>query len=213
MFRLDKYKRPLSTQRAFTIVELLVTLTIVVLVTGIVMIRYSSFNSSVLLTSQAYLTAFDVREAQSLAVSVRGRSSEFREEYGLYFDMGTPNSYILFQDDDSNGENDPVRYNTSANDEAIGSPYKIDPRFTILNVCGTNNSSRTCYTDDEDTLGEVVDVAFNNVAISFQRPDFDAEFYSSAKSNIQTVEIIIGNEDNPITKKVTIHSSGQITVE
>lgn len=207
---LDKHNLLRHSNRAFTVVELLVTLSIVVLVTGIVMIRYSSFNSSVLLTSQAYLTAFDVREAQSLAVSVRGRSSEFREEYGLYFDMGSRNSYVLFQDDDANGENDPVRYSVA---EAIGSAYKVDPRFTIVNLCGTNSATRTCFTDDPDTEGEIVDIAFNNLAISFQRPDFDAQFYSSAKSNIQSIEIIIGNPGNPLTKKVVVYSSGQITVE
>lgn len=213
MFRLNDQKQLPCISRGFTIVELLVTLSIVVLVTGIVMIRYSSFNSSVLLTSQAYLTAFDVREAQSLAVSVRGRSSEFREEYGLYFSMVTPNSYILFQDDDSNGDHDPVRYNATPNDEAIGASYKIDPRFTILNICGTNSSSRTCYTSDPDTTGEVVDPAFNNIAISFQRPDFDAEFYSTAKSSMQSIEIIMGNASHPLTKTVRVYTSGQITVE
>jgi prepilin-type N-terminal cleavage/methylation domain-containing protein len=59
--------------RGFTLIELMVTITIVVLVTGIVLVQYSSFNSSVLLTSQAYQLAFDLREAQSLAISVRGQ--------------------------------------------------------------------------------------------------------------------------------------------
>lgn len=211
MFRLDKHKRPLHTNRAFTVIELLVTLTIVVLVTGIVMIRYSSFNSSVLLTSQAFLTAFDIRETQSLAVSVRGNSSQFREEYGLHFQMATPNEYLLFQDDDeSNGEYKPARYDVG---EEVGVPYKIDPRFTILNMCGTNSSSRTCYTNDPDTTGESIDPAFNNVAVSFKRPDFDAAFYSTSKTNLQSVEIMIGTEGGPIIKSIVIYTTGQISIQ
>ncbi len=182
-------------------VELLVTITIVVLVTGIVMIQYSSFNSSVLLTSQAYLTAFDIREAQSLAVSVRGQSNEYREEYGLYFDLATPGQYILFQDNDVNGDQSPVRYDEG---EEIGIPYLLDPRFVILDICVVTNSARTCYSDDN---------AMHFVVVSFKRPDFDAAFYTQGISNIQSVEIEIGNETSPITKKVIVYATGQITID
>lgn len=196
--------------RGFTVVELMVTLGIVVLVTGVVMIRYSSFNSSVLLTSQAYLVGFDIREAQSLAVSVRGNSSEFREEYGMYFDMANPAQYILFQDDATNGAHTPARYHAG---EGIGIPYKVDSRFEIINLCGTNSASRTCYASDPSTTGEVVDTAFNNVAVSFKRPDFDAAFYNASKSGLQSVEIHFGNDQTTIIKKVVVYASGQISVE
>jgi prepilin-type N-terminal cleavage/methylation domain-containing protein len=210
LFNKTAHTKALASQRGFTIVELLVTLGIVVLVTGIVMLRYSSFNSSVLLTSQAYLTAFDVREAQSLAISVRGNSNQFREEYGLYFNMADPNEYLLFQDNEANGDHSPARFNAG---EEIGVPYKVDSRFTILNICGTNGTSRTCYTDDPETADESIDSGFDDVAISFKRPDFDARFYSPDKSNMQMVEIHIGNEDSVIIKKVVVYSSGQISIE
>lgn len=196
----EQYKK-LFKVRGFTMVELVVTMTIVVLVTGIVMINYSSFNSSVLLSSQAYLTAFDIREAQSLAVSVRGQSSEYREEYGLYFNMANPHEYVLFQDDNNNGEHSPVRYNEG---EEIGSPYLLDARFEILNICVTTNLSRTCYADDN---------AMNDVAISFKRPDFDAVFYSEGISGIESAEVEIGNDNSPVTKTVTVYGTGQITID
>lgn len=180
----------------FTVVELMVTLGIVVLVTGIIMIRYSSFNSSVLLSSQAYLTAFDIREAQSLAVSVRGNQSEFREEYGLYFNMVNPREYLLFQDDDSNGDQDPVRYHA---DEELGAAYRIDSRFEILDICASNGGSQTC--------------SLSNIAISFKRPDFDASFYSSDMGGIDSIELVIGSEDSSITRSVVVYASGQISVE
>jgi len=196
----------------FTIVELMVTITIVVLVTGLIMIQYSSFNSSVLLTSQAYLTAFDLREAQSLAVSVRGQGSQFREEYGIFFDVtgSTPNEYILFQDDDARGVHNPARYNVG---EAVGVPYKVDPRFTIVNMCATNSSSRTCYVDDPNTAGEAVSAALHDLAVSFKRPDFDADFYSSGKTNIQSAEIKLSTQNSPIIRTVTIYNTGQISVD
>lgn len=174
----------------------MVTITIVVLVTGVIMIRYSSFNSSVLLSGQAYITAFDIREAQSLAVSVRGNQNEFREEYGLYFDASNAQQYILFQDDDSNGIDDPAQYHSS---EAIGNPYKIDSRFQLVDLCATSGGVETCSLSD--------------LAISFQRPDFDAHFYSSSAANIDSVEIIIGSNDSALTRSVVVYASGQISVE
>lgn len=184
-----------ATLSGFTIVELLVTLTIVVLVTGIIMIRYSSFNSSVLLSGQAYLTAFDIREAQALAVSVRGNQSEFREEYGMYFAASSPTEYLIFQDDDSNGAHLPARYHVG---EELGT-YKVDSRFSITNICVVSGGSQTCGIDD--------------LAISFRRPDFDASFYSTEAANITAAEIVFGNPNSTITRSVVIYASGQISVD
>jgi prepilin-type N-terminal cleavage/methylation domain-containing protein len=194
----------------FTLIELMVTITIIVLVTGIVMVRYSSFNSSVLLTGQAYITAFDLREAQSLAISVRGNGREFREDYGIYINMATQEKYILFQDDNDNGDYFPARYDAG---EEVGNPYTLDPRFTIQNICAENSAGRTCYADDPDTTGEVVDPSLSTLAITFKRPDFDAAFYTPAKSNIQSVDIIIAPHDGELEKKVVVYATGQISVE
>lgn len=156
------------------------------------MLQYSSFNNSVLLTSQAYITSFDIREVQSLAISVRGTSNQFHEEYGLYFNMLKPDRYLVFQD---NGVQTPARYQAG---EEINVPYFVKPRFKIVDICATNSSSRLCSLPD--------------VAISFERPDFDATFYSSAKPNITSVEIVIGSVNGELTKTVTIYQTGQISV-
>lgn len=192
----------------FTLVELLVTLGIIVLVTGIVMVRYASFNSSVLLKSQAFITAFDLREAQSLAISVRGRSDQFYEEYGMYFDIDNPTIYRLFQDDDTNGIDDPIRYQSG---EEIGVPRQLDPRFVIVDLCATNSVSRTCYTDT---------ASMNNVAVTFKRPDFDADFYaaddggSETVNNIQSVEVIFAPHTNSsVSRTVIVYATGQIDVQ
>ncbi len=210
MSSLHSGKQLHAHKRGFTVVELMVTVTIVVLVTGIVMIRYSSFNSSVLLTSQAYITAFDIREAQSLAVSVRGNANEFREEYGIYITMNTPTQYQLFQDDDAIGEASPAQYAPS---EAIGAPFRVDSRFSIVNICGTNSSSRMCFVDDPKTTDEVINNNFSDIAISFKRPDFDAAFYNSFRSDLQSVEIQYGSSNSSIRRTVKIYTSGQITID
>lgn len=186
------------TVAGFTIIELMVTITIVVLVTGIVLLQYSSFNSSVLLTDQAYLTAFDLREAQSLAVSVRGNGSVFREEYGLYFNMSSPNLYLLFQDNDagSGGKKTPVHYDIG---EEIGAPNIVDPRFKIKSIKGV--------------LASGSKPKLNDLAVSFKRPDFDADFYSSSQNNITAAEISFAPLNGSATRTVTISAAGQISVQ
>lgn len=188
----------------FTVVELMVTITIVVLVTGVVLVQYSSFNSSVLLTSQAYKTAFDLREAQSLAISSRGRGTNntFREEYGLYFNTGAKSQYILFQDV---GDIDrPARFNAG---EQIGAPTIIDPRFEISGICVSASAVSVCD-------GNTTDVS--NLAVSFERPDFDAAFYApglGVPASIQTALIYITSiSDDTASKIVRISTSGQISV-
>jgi Tfp pilus assembly protein FimT len=214
VFMLTHFKKRKSKLKnaGFTVVELLVTIAIVVLVTGLIMIQYSAFNNSVLLKNQAYLTAFDIREAQTLAVSVKGQGGQFREEYGIHFtvDGQSPDSYILFQDNDSNGEYYPVRYDAG---EEVGTPYMVDPRFVIVNLCATNGSGRTCYADDPATSNETVDATLRSITTSFRRPNFDAAFYSPSKSNITSIEIKLGTPNGDIERTVLVYQTGQISVE
>jgi prepilin-type N-terminal cleavage/methylation domain-containing protein len=195
-FFLQKKNGSITSSTGFTLIELMVTITIVVLVTGLVMVQYSSFNNSVLLTDQAYLTAFDIREAQTLAVSVRGQNGEFRVEYGLYFNKSATanNKYLLFQDQ---GTVEPPRYDVG---EEVGLPYKVDPRFTISNICGTSTSVPVC-TD------------LNSVSISFKRPNFDATFYSVDKANLESVTIEFEPLNGAITRKVLVYKTGQVSVQ
>jgi prepilin-type N-terminal cleavage/methylation domain-containing protein len=185
--------------KAFTLIELMVTITIVVLVTGIVLVQYSSFNSSVLLTSQAYQLAFDLREAQSLAISVRGQGNSFREEYGLYFNYSTPGVYHLFQD---SGTARPALYQQS---EAIGTPNVIDPRFTIQDLCINGSFGQRCASSD---------AAATDLSVTFRRPDFDAAFGNNAgTNNITSAQIVIRPLNGSGSRVVTITTAGQISVQ
>lgn len=213
-----KTKKHNTLQKGFTVIELMVTIAIVVLVTGLIMIQYSSFNNSVLMRNQAYLTAFDVREAQALAVSVKGKGSQFREEYGIYFDVTNPNTYLLFQDNSANGDHALARYNDDRdnnyqNDEKVGQLYRVDPRFVIKNICASS-ASRSCLQDDLDpTTEEDIDAELSAISISFRRPDFEASFYSPRKTSIQSAEIIFGTENGSITRSVIIYKTGQVSVD
>lgn len=128
-----------SKNAAFSILEVLVTAAIIGIITAVIVLNYSSFNNAVLLKSQAYEIALDIREAQQFAVSVRGAGGEFREDYGLYFSTSEPGQYRLFRDQgtiekrDDTGRLISLAYYDDG--EEIGPPYFIDSRFAISSIC------------------------------------------------------------------------------
>ena len=191
----------------FTLIELLVTLGIVILATGLVMVRYASFNSSVLLNSLAYQVAFDIRETQSLAISIRGNNAQFREEYGMHFDITTPNQYQLFQDSNQStmSGDGTIRFDVAA--EAIGDPIIVDPRFTITDLCATPElgGGQVCHSNGALPA---------ELTVAFARPDFDAVMYAEGLGKLENMEIVLGTGDSSssFTRSVIVTSSGQITV-
>ena len=83
----------------FTLVELLVTISIFVILTGVVLFNQARFNSTILLTNLAYDTALTIRQAQTYGINVKEFSGlgEFLP-YGVHFEKDYKTSFILFAD-------------------------------------------------------------------------------------------------------------------
>ena len=171
--------------QGFSLLEVLITAAIIGIVTAIVVVRYGAFNNSVLLKSQAYEMALDIREAQVFAVSVRPGSGSFRDQYGMYFDESSPGEYVLFVDSNDNNMYD------SGTDTVINR-YLLDSRFFIsdLTVDGSSQSS---------------------VSVVFRRPDFDAMINDDPAN--ETLSTTIQSTGSSETRLVTVTNVGQITVE
>ena len=101
-----------------------------VVIMAVVLARHDRFDSVLLLRSQAFEVALQLREVQLSAVSASGRAGEYRENLGIYFSTNNPNRYILFQDSAS-GANANFRYDAG---EEYGAPGIIDPRFAITGI-------------------------------------------------------------------------------
>lgn len=181
----------------FSIIEVLVTAFIIGLITAIVLFKYGSFNNVILLKSQAYEMALDLREAQVYAVSVRGGDNEFRQEYGIHFDINDPGQYQLFLDSPS-GDNG--RYD---NGEEVELPNYIDDRFKISAICVNFSSNCSSGTD------------VNTLAVTFRRPDFDAIFVSTGPSvgSISNARIELSSNNGSISRAVEVNLSGQIDIQ
>jgi len=194
-FHLFTKKRDITPQAGFSLVELMVTIGIMTLVTGVLMVRYSSFNNVVILKSQAFELALDIREAQSYGVNSGGPSGGMREAYGIYIDTATPNTYILFQDTVGTPN---VRYDVG---EQLGETYVIDPRFTIAKICIKNGTSA-------ETCGEL------NASIAFQRPNFDARIATDSGNPFDQLRVVLVSvADTTIEHSVFVYPSGQISVK
>jgi prepilin-type N-terminal cleavage/methylation domain-containing protein len=194
---LVSHKRPRHIrQGGFGLIELMVSISVVTIVTSVILVRQSSFNSAVLLRNQTYDVALNVREVQLSAVTTGRSSIDFRAILGIHFDTNTLDNdrYILFQDADAspNGFYD-VGEETSA--------IFLDERFEIREIrAGADTPSA--------------------LSVIFVRPNFDARFFDATNSEVleETIEIdiarrgVVGTDDG-VLRTVEITATGQITVQ
>ena len=177
-----------SSERAFTLVELLVSVAIFTLITTVAVFNNAQFNGNVILTNLAYEVALSVRQAQVYGTTVKQSSSNtFDAGYGINFDTVTPAAYILFEDK-------PTPDKTYNAGEAIET-YILRKGNTISKIGLSNGGPCSSST---------------SVDISFIRPNPDAfirkdgTFYTKAEICVSSPG---GNK-----RKVVIESTGQISV-
>jgi type II secretory pathway pseudopilin PulG len=190
--------RQRNSTAGFSMIELMVSIGIIVLVLTITLTRQSSFNSAVLLRSEAFDIALAIREIQLSAVSAAGDGSgQFRSTLGVHLDTANPNEYILFRD--STGGN--KAYDPG---ETIGAAGIIDPRFEISAIEAGGSSP-------------------DEVSVVFQRPNYDALFFDGSANSIDEAAVQItlrikGTTDTTDAscgdqwRKIEITRAGQITV-
>lgn len=189
-------------QQGFGLVELLISITIIVIVTSIILVRQDSFNGAVLLRSQAYQIALHLREVQLSAVSAQFDTGDYRSVIGVHFNesTGNNNSYRIFRDSEIGANSD----NSHQPSEEFGIQGVLDPRFEIRDI---RPSPATSYN------------AGNGLSIVFQRPNFDARFFSGGTQvNASVVEIDVARvgetgTGNNVVRTIEISSAGQISVQ
>lgn len=196
----SKNKR--KTQGGFGLIELLISISIIVIVTSIILVRQDSFNGAVLLRSQAYQVALQLRDIQLNAVSASYDTGNFRSVIGAHFNETAGNNlgYSIFRDSLS-GVDENFSYDVG---EEFGIQGLLDPRFEIRDI---RPNPATGYN------------ATNGLSIVFQRPNFDARFFSGGTQvNATDVEIDIARiaetgTGPEVIRTVEISSAGQISVQ
>lgn len=175
----------------------MVSISIMVIIVSIVLVRQGSFNSAVLLRSQAYEIALQLRQIQLNAVSASGDAGDFRTLLGTNFNSnaGSNTTYRIFRDLDGDSDYDV--------NEEFGLQGLLDPRFEIREIRSYGTGA---------THGEL--------SVVFERPNFDARFYNGSGSviNASRVEIDVARKEATGTgpgdiRTVEVTSAGQISVQ
>jgi len=199
----------------FTLIELLIAAAIIGIVSAIVLTKYSSFDSTVLLKSAAYEIALTLREAQIKSVSVSRSTIGFDYPYGVSFTPGDKEYYIFRYED---AFRYPRYIDASVAVELISTSV-LQGSIQILDICVKEyNVTEKCSTDLSDPL--------QRLDISFRRPEFKGLFFvddgtgpynenvvnSSQSTDFEFARIELRSTNGGPIFQVMVGAFGQISV-
>jgi prepilin-type N-terminal cleavage/methylation domain-containing protein len=196
-----KKNQHLTRENGFSLVELLISITIMVIVIAVISVQQGAFNGAVLLRSQAYEAALAVREVQLNAVSATGDSGIFRSVLGVHFDTAATENgqYRIFRDS-SSGSDANGFYDSG---EEYGKQGFLDNRFEVREIRPIGDSMQST----------------GGLSVVFVRPNFDARFFDSAgEVNASSVEIDISRRGSTDAgpgdvRTLEVTATGQISVK
>lgn len=87
-------------QQGFTMFELMITISIMVIISALVLVNFPGFNRQVAIEHAAQEVSLALRAAQARALAVQKflPTGQFPQGYGVYFDRNNPTQYIIFAD-------------------------------------------------------------------------------------------------------------------
>lgn len=217
------------TKKGFTLVELMVTVTIMMIMTAVVLFNYNRFNESTLLSTFAYDMSLTIRQAQVYGVAVSetpgtGQSSVigndplaysgFSSPYGVYFDStdGIATPFMLFADIDKDGK-------YTASDGLPLQTYKFQRGIKIKEICYTDSSGGTKTCGSDLGAGPTITKTATRLSVTFKRPDPEAKIVPldsgglQVGTNVSSAIIYLENVDGTLTRSIVVESTGQISVK
>jgi prepilin-type N-terminal cleavage/methylation domain-containing protein len=182
--------------RGFTLVELMVSVSIFAFMTAFLLAKYGTFNRGIFLTNLAYDIALTIRSAQSYGLNVQGVDGapepfKFRSGFGVHFETESPDFFLYA---DYNGSN--------VYDSGDGEP------LSEYSIKRNNKIVELTYGANCDQPTEVLD-------ITFLRPNPDAIIIvngASLSAPQQCARIVIEAPDKT-RNTIEIRSTGQIAVK
>jgi len=173
----------------FTLIELVVTIAIVALISGITLFNYHTFSGGVVLENLAYEVALAVRQAQFFGINVKETGGSFQSGYGVYFDIDNPGQFVLFADINNDHSYD--------SDDIVVDLYKMTRGLSIQKLCVDSDCSSS-----------------QKLSITFIRPDPNAIIKVENNSiEYSEAEIYVGSPDSDVPNKIiTVGVAGLISV-
>ncbi|OHA84428.1 MAG: hypothetical protein A2937_01690 [Candidatus Yonathbacteria bacterium RIFCSPLOWO2_01_FULL_47_33b] len=189
-------------------VELLVTIGIFTILTGIVLAKYRTFNTNAEFANASEDVVLALRQAQVYGVGTKrdtamacGTGTNFECAYGVHFAASTPNQIIIFADRDNNGLYGPM----------LGEEIEVISWNSSISLTGIK-----CGLVTDDCVGDVFTGAVMDV--TFRRPSPDAYIFDLATHDVlsagfKTGWITLSDANTSRISTITISAAGQISVQ
>lgn len=194
-----------NTSRGFTLVELLMTISIMLIILGALVFNQSHYSDGAALKNLGDTIGLTLRQAQIYGVSVKEfntGSNNFTAAYGVDFNMTTPTAYISFAD---------IPVESTYNGIYDGGPELI----TTNPITQGNTINGLC----EIPLSGQPNCSIGHVDITFLRPEITAQMvFFDTSGNKLSLSGVEGTQIKLLspagnTRSVTIYTTGQISVK
>ncbi len=190
---------PRNKKRGFTLLEMIVTLSVFMIMTTIMISSNRNTTKTVVLNTLANQVISVIRQSESYALTKPALSIGNYPPYGVYFSTGSPSSFILFKDTNKD--------HLYTEGESLQN-LTFQPGFTIAKLCVNmkkNNKTPTTCT------------SVTNIDVSFTRP-YPEPTITTTTSTVgeipfTDVEIILSSGAGNIQKTIVVWVTGQLAIE
>ncbi len=218
--KMNKIKYNFFLNHGFTLVELMVVISIFLIMVGVMLFDYGSFRSNVSLQNLSDDIALAIRKTQGFAIGVHGlgTGNDFKNSngYGIHFLTdnynsadplaGSKKSFLIFYDLDDDDE-----YDSGSGINCGESGSECVELFNIK----TSDIIKSI----EVFIGSgSIKLSTSFIDIIFKRPNPKAYFCTNGvcDKNITRINITISNGqegDKEKTRTISIQNTGQISVQ
>lgn len=189
-----------SKLRGFTIIEVLVVLFILGIVSLIVVIDFRASQRRFAVQNAAQQLSLDMRRAQALALQARKESSGIPDGYGIYINIVSSTSYILYGD-----VNDNNSYDGSEGLKNIEFPRGAHLRDNL------GDSPTRVYDADGTACGPGPNADSDTVHLTFRPPDPEVIILGDSADPCFKACIIIDGEAT-LSRIVGVSQTGLVNV-